>query len=96
MAGPQAQLDAIGGDQLLHGCTGHHGAPRMVTFGVKTGPSSTVRFMEFDVAGQLIAERRNSFMGFAFLHDFAITPYWAIVLQNVVAWCRAAMRRPNR
>ena len=28
---------------------GHHGAPRMVTFGVKAGPRSTVRLMEFAV-----------------------------------------------
>jgi all-trans-8'-apo-beta-carotenal 15,15'-oxygenase len=67
---------------------GHHGrAPRMVTFGVKTGPSSTVRVMEFDAAsGRLLAERRDSFKGFAFLHDFAITPNWAVFLQNAVAF----------
>jgi all-trans-8'-apo-beta-carotenal 15,15'-oxygenase len=65
---------------------GHHGAPRMVTFGVKTGPSSTVRLMEFDADGQLLAERRDSFKGFAFLHDFAITPNWAVFLQNAVAF----------
>jgi all-trans-8'-apo-beta-carotenal 15,15'-oxygenase len=65
---------------------GHHGAPRMVTFGVKTGPSSTVRLMEFDADGSLIAERRDSFKGFAFLHDFAITPNWAVFLQNAVAF----------
>ena len=65
---------------------GHHGAPRMVTFGVKTGPSSTVRLMEFGADGSLIAERRDSFKGFAFLHDFAITPNWAVFLQNAVAF----------
>ena len=65
---------------------GHHDAPRMVTFGVKAGPSSTVRLMEFDAAGQLIGDRRDSFKGFAFLHDFAITPNWAIFLQNAVAF----------
>ncbi len=67
---------------------GHHGSPRMVTFGVKTGPSSTIRLMEFatdgDNAGRLINERKDSFSGFAFLHDFAITPNWAIFLQNAV------------
>lgn len=74
---------------------GHHGDPRMVTFGVKTGPKSTIRLMEFAVAddpargvraGQLLAERRDSFQGFAFLHDFAITPHWAVFLQNAVAF----------
>ncbi len=74
---------------------GHHGAPRMVTFGVKTGPRSTVRLMEFATeddpatgvkAGQLLSERRDSFNGFAFLHDFAITPNWAVFLQNAIAF----------
>jgi all-trans-8'-apo-beta-carotenal 15,15'-oxygenase len=74
---------------------GHHGAPRMVTFGVKTGPRSTIRLMEFAVeddpasgvkAGQLLSDRRDSFNGFAFLHDFAITPNWAVFLQNAIAF----------
>ena len=74
---------------------GHHGEPRMVTFGVKAGPTSTIRLMEFATAdcpasgvkaGQLLAERRDSFKGFAFLHDFAITPNWAVFLQNAVAF----------
>ena len=74
---------------------GHHGAPRMVTFGVKSGPRSTIRLMEFAVeddpatgvkAGQLLSERRDSFGGFAFLHDFAITANWAVFLQNAIAF----------
>lgn len=71
---------------------GHHGAPRMVTFGVKAGPRSTIRLMEFAAedgpdgvkAGQLLCERRDTFKGFAFLHDFAITPNWAVFLQNAI------------
>ena len=65
---------------------GHHGDRRMVTFGVKTGPRSTIRLMEFASSGELLAERRDSFKGFAFLHDFAITPHWAVFLQNAVAF----------
>jgi all-trans-8'-apo-beta-carotenal 15,15'-oxygenase len=61
-----------------------------VTFGVKAGPTSTVRLMEFgttgDQAGQLLADDSYSFKGFAFLHDFAITPNWAVFLQNAVAF----------
>jgi all-trans-8'-apo-beta-carotenal 15,15'-oxygenase len=67
---------------------GHHGAPRMVTFGVKAGPRSTVRLMEFAAdgaeAGTLLADFSHSFPGFAFLHDFAITPNWAVFLQNAI------------
>ena len=74
---------------------GHHGGQRVVTFGVKAGPTSTIRLMEFAAAddpdtgvraGQLLAERRDSFRGFAFLHDFAITPQWAVFLQNAIAF----------
>jgi all-trans-8'-apo-beta-carotenal 15,15'-oxygenase len=74
---------------------GHHGEERMVTFGVKSGPRSTIRLMEFAVAddpakgvkaGQLLSERSDSFGGFAFLHDFAITPNWVVFLQNAIAF----------
>ena len=65
---------------------GHHGEPRMVTFGVKAGPRSTIRLMEFSSAGTLLADSKHSFKGFAFLHDFAITPNWAVFLQNAVAF----------
>ena len=65
---------------------GHHGQHRMVTFGVKAGPRSTIRLMEFSSAGTLLADSKHSFKGFAFLHDFAITPNWAVFLQNAVAF----------
>ncbi|MFZ9947690.1 MAG: carotenoid oxygenase family protein, partial [Vulcanococcus sp.] len=65
---------------------GHHGEPRMVTFGVKAGPRSTIRLMEFSSEGALLADSKHSFKGFAFLHDFAITPNWAVFLQNAVAF----------
>jgi all-trans-8'-apo-beta-carotenal 15,15'-oxygenase len=69
---------------------GHHGAPRMVTFGVRTGPRSTIRLMEFvsegPEAGTLLSDSSHSFGGFAFLHDFAITPNWAVFLQNAVSF----------
>ena len=69
---------------------GHHGRPCMVTFGVKTGPRSTIRLMEFASdgpdAGALLHDRSDSFPGFAFLHDFAITPNWAVFLQNAIAF----------
>ena len=75
---------------------GHHGGRRMVTFGVKAGPRSTIRLMEFDAssgagadsgsAAALLADQRRQFQGFAFLHDFAITPHWAVFLQNAVSF----------
>ncbi len=69
---------------------GHHNEKRMVTFGVKTGPRSTIRLMEFSTEGEkvgcLLSDRQDSFNGFAFLHDFAITPNWAIFLQNAISF----------
>ena len=60
----------------------------LVTFGVQTGPKSTIRLMEFNNAGEnhgeLIVDRKDAFNGFAFLHDFAITRNWAIFLQNAI------------
>merc|ERR1712225_35531 len=63
---------------------------RMVTFGVNTGPKSTIRLMEFSSEGEnigsLLSDRKDTFNGFAFLHDFAITPNWAIFLQNSISF----------
>ena len=60
----------------------------LVTFGVQAGPKSTIRLMEFSNsgtnAGELLFDRKDSFNGFAFLHDFAITKNWAIFLQNAL------------
>ena len=46
--------------------------------------------MEFSTEGEnigsLLSDRKDSFNGFAFLHDFAITPNWAIFLQNAISF----------
>ena len=63
---------------------GHTGAPRLVNFGLRTGPRSTIRLMEFNAEGQLTYERQDRFQGFAFLHDFVITPNWAVFLKNAL------------
>tara|TARA_B100000700_G_scaffold330880_2_gene459708 strand:- start:990 stop:2480 length:1491 start_codon:yes stop_codon:yes gene_type:complete len=69
---------------------GHNGKEVMVNFGVSTGPRSTIRLMEFETSGNqsgsLISERKDTFSGFAFLHDFAITTNWAIFLQNNISF----------
>ncbi len=63
---------------------GHNGEPRLVNFGLKTGPRSTIRLMEFNQDGQLAYQRQDRFQGFAFLHDFALTPHWAVFLKNAL------------
>ena len=59
-----------------------------ITFGVQTGPTSTIRLMEFsnsgNNSGKILFDRKDKLKGFAFLHDFAITKNWAIFLQNAI------------
>ncbi|MEM8504730.1 MAG: carotenoid oxygenase family protein, partial [Cyanobacteria bacterium P01_D01_bin.1] len=62
------------------------GTPRMVNFGVKTGLSSTISLYEFTPDGKLAHQHKHSVPGFAFLHDFAITPNYCIFVQNPVSF----------
>ena len=62
------------------------GTQRMVNFGVKTGLSSTISLYEFTPDGQLAHQHKHSLPGFAFLHDFAITPNYCIFVQNPVGF----------
>lgn len=68
---------------------GHHGAPRLVNFGVTPqGLSTRIRLMELagsgPAAGSLLSESTHALPGIALLHDFAITPRWAVFLQNAM------------
>lgn len=65
---------------------GHHGQPRLVGFSVKAGLSSTITLMEFDPNGDALARHSHAVPGFAFLHDFALTPNYAIFFQNPVSF----------
>ncbi len=62
------------------------GEERMVTFGLKAGLSSTIRLFEFHPDGTLAKDHRHSIPGFAFLHDFAITPNYCVFVQNPVSF----------
>jgi len=63
-----------------------NGEPRMVTFGVKSGLSSTIRIFEFSPDGTLAKDHKHAVPGFAFLHDFAITPNYCVFVQNPVSF----------
>jgi all-trans-8'-apo-beta-carotenal 15,15'-oxygenase len=65
---------------------GHHGDPRLVGFSVKTGLSSTITLYELDAQGDAISQHSHTIPGFAFVHDFAITPNYAIFFQNPVSF----------
>ncbi len=60
------------------------GQPRLVNFAIKTGLSSTLTVYELDASGQLVSRSSQAVPGFAFIHDFAITPRFAIFFQNPV------------
>ncbi len=63
-----------------------NGQPCLVNFAVKTGLSSTITIYELDPKGRLVHEQKRSVPGFAFLHDFAITPNYCIFFQNPVSF----------
>lgn len=59
-------------------------APRLVNFSLKTGLSSTIRIHEFDPTGDRVKSYQRSIPGFAFMHDFMVTPNYVIFFQNPV------------
>ena len=58
-----------------------NGEPRLVNFAIKTGLSSSITIYEFDPAGKLVQQHSHAIPGFAFMHDFAITPNYCIFFQ---------------
>lgn len=58
---------------------------RLVGFGLKPGLSTTLTIYELNQAGDVVAQQARSIPGFAFLHDFAITPNYCIFFQNPVS-----------
>ena len=63
-----------------------NGEQRMVNFSVKTGLSSTISLFEFSPDGSLAHQHKHSVAGFAFMHDFAITPNYCVFVQNPVSF----------
>ena len=57
---------------------------RLVNFAIKPGLSSTVKIFEFDRLGEVVHQQQFAIPGFAFIHDFAVTPNYYIFFQNPV------------
>ncbi|MEM8604072.1 MAG: carotenoid oxygenase family protein [Cyanobacteria bacterium P01_H01_bin.121] len=60
------------------------GERRLVNFALEAGLSSKLHIYEFDAAGKLLQQQVRTIPGFAFIHDFALTPNYCIFFQNPV------------
>jgi all-trans-8'-apo-beta-carotenal 15,15'-oxygenase len=60
--------------------------PCLVNFAIKPGLSSLLTLFEFAPDGQLLRRHSHSVAGFSFIHDFAITPHYAIFFQSAVSF----------
>jgi all-trans-8'-apo-beta-carotenal 15,15'-oxygenase len=67
-------------------CEQDGGAPCLVNFAIKPGISSSITIYEFNPAGKLLRRQSRSIPGFAFIHDFAITPNYYLFFQNPVSF----------
>ena len=65
-------------------CEMDQGNPCLVNFSLKPGLSTTIKIYELNPEGKLLRQHAHSIPGFAFLHDFAITPHYCIFFQNPV------------
>lgn len=66
-------------------CQFDQGAPCLVNFSIKPkGLSTTITLYELDPTGKLLRKQMRSVPGFAFIHDFALTPNYCIFFQNPV------------
>lgn len=67
-------------------CQFADGEPVLVNFAIAPGLSTTLKVYELDRSGKLLYEQTHSVPGFAFIHDFAITPNYCIFFQNPVSF----------
>lgn len=67
-------------------CDWDGGEPRLVNFSIKVGLSTTITIFELNPDGKVVRKHAHSVPGFAFIHDFAITPNYCIFFQNPVAF----------
>ena len=67
-------------------CNQDSGNPTLVNFSLKVGLSTTITIFELNPAGEVIRKHAHSIPGFAFIHDFAITPNYCIFFQNPIAF----------
>ncbi|NJO78003.1 MAG: Apocarotenoid-15,15'-oxygenase [Cyanobacteria bacterium RM1_2_2] len=67
-------------------CEMDNGEPCLVNFSVKPGLSTTITIYEFAPSGKLLRRHAHSVPGFAFMHDFAITPNYCVFFQAPISF----------
>ncbi|WP_448562937.1 carotenoid oxygenase family protein [Trichothermofontia sp.] len=58
------------------------GQPCLVNFAVASGLSTTLKLYELDPSARIVRQTTYPISGFAFMHDFAITPHYGIFFQT--------------
>lgn len=67
-------------------CAQDGGAPCLVNFSIKPALSTTITIFELNTKGEVVRKHAHHVPGFAFIHDFAITPNYCIFFQNPVSF----------
>ncbi|CAD5929359.1 Apocarotenoid-15,15'-oxygenase [Planktothrix tepida] len=65
-------------------CEENGGEPCLVNFSIKPRLSTLITIYEISTQGKLLKKQVHSVPGFAFIHDFAMTPNYCIFFQNPV------------
>jgi len=65
-------------------CAQDGGKPCLVNFAIKPGLSTNITVYELNPDGKVVRQSVHSVPGFAFIHDFAITPNYCVFFQNPV------------
>ncbi|MEQ9368208.1 MAG: carotenoid oxygenase family protein [Coleofasciculus chthonoplastes F3-SA18-01] len=87
LEGILAEGEAFGAHPWIDpSCNQDGGAPCLVNFAIKPGFSTKITIYELDAAGKLKRSQCHTVPGFAFIHDFAITPNYCIFFQNPVTY----------
>ncbi|MEB3335880.1 MAG: carotenoid oxygenase family protein [Leptolyngbyaceae bacterium] len=61
-------------------------ASRLVNFAIQPGLSTKITIYELDESGTTVQQQTRNVPGFAFIHDFAITPHYCLFFQNAVSF----------